>query len=273
MRPLVPTWCTRSSTGTRGPSATKEPKARGGSMRKPGAYCGHCKRRDSHTEDECWEKHLDKRPEKWKQPRAEEPARPAYAAAEVGGEDDPMSPDFDPFTTWGAHLLPVQAPGVDVMAVGTPEDYPEVRPGSTMAQLDTEPAARARGSEAERMRAKAKEDRVRRGGPPPAFGQRGSGPHRTREQERQRRQQRQRRLRDRGLHRQARGGGGSRFGDEAEEEGSEEEGEDAEGAAEQAAEEDYGVEDKGDAADLTPADRAMQTIPARYRYFPPVKRR
>ncbi|GAQ89451.1 hypothetical protein KFL_005250020 [Klebsormidium nitens] len=284
---------------------TKEPKG-GGSMRKPGAYCGHCKRRDSHTDNECWEKHPDKRPEKWKQPRAGGPARPAYAAAEVGGEDDPMSPDFDPLTTWGAHLLG-QATGVDVMAVGTPEDYPEVRP-STMAQRDTEPAARAR-TEAERMRAKASKDRLRRGGPPPAFrpqGERpppdqgageaappataeaaeGPGPAQTGPVQRllpsfgecpvtDPRYQGAEDLERAGVQphllAEPTGGGGSSSGDEAEEEGSEEEGEDAEGAAGEATKEDYGVEDMGDAADLTPAERAMRTIPARYRYFPPAQ--
>ena len=33
----------------------EKPKGRGGPGRKPGAYSGHCNKRDSHTEDECWE--------------------------------------------------------------------------------------------------------------------------------------------------------------------------------------------------------------------------
>jgi len=80
----------------------KKPKGGGGPGRKPGAYCGHCKKRDSHTEDECWEKHPDKRPEKWRQPRPGGAARPAYAAEEGGGwhgEDNPADSNFDPYTT------------------------------------------------------------------------------------------------------------------------------------------------------------------------------
>ncbi|GAQ91781.1 hypothetical protein KFL_008530020 [Klebsormidium nitens] len=76
-------------TGHMKQDCKKKPKGGGGPGRKPGAFCGHCKKRDSHTEDECWEKHPDKRPEKWRQPRPGGATRPAYAAEEPRGERPP----------------------------------------------------------------------------------------------------------------------------------------------------------------------------------------
>ncbi|GAQ93245.1 hypothetical protein KFL_013840020 [Klebsormidium nitens] len=54
------------------------------------------------------------------------------------------------------------------------DEGPELRP-STQAQRDTTPAGRARG-EAERLAARAKEDRLRKGGPPPPFKPKGERP-------------------------------------------------------------------------------------------------
>jgi hypothetical protein len=42
----------------------QKPKDGATSGRKPGAVCNFCHKRDSHTEDECWEKHPKKKPEK-----------------------------------------------------------------------------------------------------------------------------------------------------------------------------------------------------------------
>jgi hypothetical protein len=49
-----------------------------GSGRKPGAVCNFCKKVDSHTEDECWEKNPHVKPDKWRKRDAK--AKPAYAA-------------------------------------------------------------------------------------------------------------------------------------------------------------------------------------------------
>jgi hypothetical protein len=43
--------------------------------RKPGAVCTFCHKRDSHTEDECWEKHPEKKPEKWRKRNGAVPSR------------------------------------------------------------------------------------------------------------------------------------------------------------------------------------------------------
>jgi hypothetical protein len=45
---------------------SQKPKDGATSGRKPGAVCNFCHKRDSHTEDECWEKHPKKKPEKWR---------------------------------------------------------------------------------------------------------------------------------------------------------------------------------------------------------------
>jgi hypothetical protein len=44
----------------------QKPKDGATSGRKPGAVCNFCLKRDSHTEDECWEKHPKKKPKKWR---------------------------------------------------------------------------------------------------------------------------------------------------------------------------------------------------------------
>ena len=64
--------------------------------------------------------------------------------------------------------------GLDVLAVDAPDDLPELRQ-TTLEQRDTTQAARARGED-KRQAKRAKEDRIRMGGPPPAFMPRGSRP-------------------------------------------------------------------------------------------------
>ena len=141
----------------------------GNGPRKPGANCKHCGRKDSHDSNECWQKFPEKRPESWKQRGGGGDARPAYAAVGLDEEGDPGEEEYDPSYAWSAQvsdkdmalLLPVEP------AMAVSDDLPEVR-DSTKAQRDTEPAARARG-ERERLAARAKEERLRQGGPPPAF--------------------------------------------------------------------------------------------------------
>ena len=143
----------------------------GAGPRKPGAHCKHCDRRDSHDSNECWQKYPEKRPDSWKQ-RGGGGAKPAYAMGEVeeAEEGDPGNPEhYDSFYAWSAVV-----PEMDLALLGIQEpamvfdgEGPEVR-DSTKAQRDTEPAARAKG-ERERLAARAKEERLRKGGPPPAF--------------------------------------------------------------------------------------------------------
>ena len=155
--------------------------------RKPGAYCNHCGRHDSHTEDECWQKYPDKKPARYpakqetagKAPPAagaKRGAKTAYAAQEDSAgpsnqyaEDD----DWDPSEAWSVSFSGGDAQAVRAMAV-TADEGPQLR-ASTEAQRDTTAAARARG-EAERLAKRAKEDRLRKGGPPPAFKPKGERP-------------------------------------------------------------------------------------------------
>jgi hypothetical protein len=134
-----------------------------GSGRKPGAVCNFCKKMDSHTEDECWEKNPHLKPKKWRKRDAE--AKPTYATKTL----EPSAPratemEQSGFTAWTvatATNCPREAFAVFA------DEGPELRP-TTMEQRDTTPAARAKG-EAERRAARAKEDRVRLRGPPPGF--------------------------------------------------------------------------------------------------------
>ena len=64
--------------------------------------------------------------------------------------------------------------GLDALAVDAPDEPPELR-RTTVDQRDTEPAARAQG-EGARLARRAKEGRVRQGGPPPAFMPKGERP-------------------------------------------------------------------------------------------------
>jgi hypothetical protein len=134
-----------------------------GSGRKPGAVCNFCKKVDSHTEDECWEKNLHMKPDKWRKRDAE--AKPAYVAKTLTPSAPPAAEMEQPgFTAWTvATTTNCLREAFAVFA----DEGPELRP-TTMEQRDTTPAARAKG-EAERRAARAKEDRVRLGGPPPGF--------------------------------------------------------------------------------------------------------
>jgi hypothetical protein len=136
-----------------------EPAGKG---RKPGAEC-NCHKTDSHTEDECWEKNPHMRPDKWQKRKGD--TKPAYAADTLEPWAPPAAEMEQPgFTAWTA-AISTNCPR-EAFAVFDDEG-PELRP-TTVQQRDTEPAARAKG-EADRQAARAKEDRVRLGGPPPGF--------------------------------------------------------------------------------------------------------
>jgi hypothetical protein len=47
-------------------NCSQNPKHGATSGHKPGAVCNFCHKRDSHTEDECWEKHPKKKSAKWR---------------------------------------------------------------------------------------------------------------------------------------------------------------------------------------------------------------
>ncbi|GAQ93151.1 hypothetical protein KFL_013250015 [Klebsormidium nitens] len=134
--------------------------------RDPGAVCAQCGRKDSHKSHECWEKFPEKRPETWKKRDAEEDSRE---------EDDQWSP----FMAWSATVRGASA-HLRAQAVMADEGL-QLRP-STQAQPDTIPAARARG-EADRLAARPKEDRLRKGGPPPPFKPKGERPPKAPETE------------------------------------------------------------------------------------------
>jgi hypothetical protein len=138
-----------------------------GSGRKPGAVCNSCHKVDFHTEDECWEKNPQMKPDKWRKRGGE--AKPAYAADTVEPSAPPPEEMGQPgFTAWTA-AVSTNRPR-EAFAVFA-DKGPELRP-TTLEQRDTTPAARAK-REAERQAARAKEDRVRLGGPPPGFRQQG----------------------------------------------------------------------------------------------------
>jgi hypothetical protein len=135
--------------------------------RKPGAVCNFCHKRDSHTEDECWEKHPEKKPEKWRKKDGGN-AKQAYAA---GAE--PSAPEaeaaWDPYMAWGVSVQPGGG-ALDAFAIFT-EEGPELR-ATTQGQRDTTTAARAKGKAA-RAATRAKEEKGRVGGPPPGFKPKG----------------------------------------------------------------------------------------------------
>jgi hypothetical protein len=134
-----------------------------GSGRKPGAVCNFCHKVDSHTEDECWEKNPQMKPDKWRKGGGE--TKPAYAADTVEPSTPPPEEMGQPgFTVWTA-AISTNCPR-EAFAVFADEGS-ELRP-TTLEQHDTTPAARAK-REAEQQAARAKEDRVRLGGPPPGF--------------------------------------------------------------------------------------------------------
>jgi hypothetical protein len=135
--------------------------------RKPGAVCNFCHKRDSHTEDECWEKHPGKKLEKWRK-KDGGGAKQAYAAG-VEPSAPEAEPEWAPYMAWGASVQPGGG-ALDPFAIFT-EDGPELR-ATTLEQQDTTPAARAKG-EAARTAARAKEEGGRVGGPPPGFKPKG----------------------------------------------------------------------------------------------------
>jgi hypothetical protein len=111
--------------------------------RKPGAVCNFCHKRDSHTEDECWEKHPEKKPEKWRR-KYGGGAKQAYAAgAEPSAQE--AEPEWSPYMAWGASVQPGGG-ALDAFAIYT-ENGPELRT-TTLEQRDTTPAARAKGEAA-----------------------------------------------------------------------------------------------------------------------------
>jgi hypothetical protein len=143
----------------------KKPKEGATSGRKPGAVCTFCHKKDSHTEDECWEKHPEKKPEKW-QKKDGGGAKLAYASEPSAPEAEP---EWAPWMAWGALVQP-GGDALDAFAIYT-ENGPELR-ATTLGQRDTTPAARARG-EAARVAAKAKEEKGRLDGPPLGFKPKG----------------------------------------------------------------------------------------------------
>jgi hypothetical protein len=145
----------------------QRPKDGATSGRKPGAVCGFCHKKDSHTEDECSEKHPEKKPEKWRKKEGGS-AKQAYAAdAEPSAPE--AEPEWAPWMAWGASVQP-GGDALDAFAIYT-EDGPELR-STIVEQRDTTPAARAKG-EATWVAARAKEEKGRLGGPPPAFKPKG----------------------------------------------------------------------------------------------------
>jgi hypothetical protein len=131
--------------------------------RKPGAVCNFCHKRDSHTEDECWEKHPKKKHEKWRK-KDGGGAKQAYAAgAEPSALEAELARDF--YMAWGVSVQPGGG-ALDAFAIFTEEGL-ELR-ATTQEQRDTTAAARAKG-EAARAAIRAKEERGRVGGPPPGF--------------------------------------------------------------------------------------------------------
>jgi hypothetical protein len=72
--------------------------------RKSGAVCNFCHKRNSHTEDECWEKHPKKKPEKWRK-KDRGGAKQAYA---TGAEPSApkAEPAWDPYMAWGVSVQP-----------------------------------------------------------------------------------------------------------------------------------------------------------------------
>jgi hypothetical protein len=145
----------------------QKPKDGATSGRKQGAVCNFCHKRDSHTEDGCWEKHPKKKPEKWRKKDGGN-AKQAYAA---GAE--PSAPEaetaWDPYMAWGVSVQP-RGGALDAFAIFT-EEGPELR-ATTQRQRDTTTAARAKG-EAARAATRAKEEKGRVGGPPPGFKPKG----------------------------------------------------------------------------------------------------
>jgi hypothetical protein len=146
---------------------SQKPKDGATSGRKPGAVCNFCHKRDSHTEDEYWEKHPDKKPKKWRTKEGGG-AKQAYAAGAEPSAPE-AEPEWSPYMAWGASIQPGGG-ALDAFAIYT-EDGPELR-ATTMGQRDTTPAARAKG-EAARTAARAKEEKGRVGGPPPGFKPKG----------------------------------------------------------------------------------------------------
>jgi hypothetical protein len=111
-----------------------------GSGRKPGAVCTFCKKVNSHTADECWEKNPHLKPDKWRKRDGE--AKPAYAAKTLEPSAPPAAEMEQPgFTAWTVATT-TNCPK-EAFAVFADEG-PELRP-TTVQQRDTEPAARAKG--------------------------------------------------------------------------------------------------------------------------------
>jgi hypothetical protein len=146
---------------------SQKPKDGATSGRKPGAVCNFCHKRDSHTEDECWEKHPKKKPEKWRK-KDGGGAKQAYAA---GAEPSALEaePAWDPYIAWGVSVQP-KGGALDTFAIFT-EEGPKLR-ATTQEQRNTTAAARATG-EAARAATRAKEERGRVGGSPPGFKPKG----------------------------------------------------------------------------------------------------
>jgi hypothetical protein len=119
----------------------QKPKDGATSGRKPGAVCSFCDKRDSpDTEDECWEKHPEKKHEKWRKKEGGG-AKQAYAAdAEPSAPE--AEPEFSPWMAWAASVQP-GGDASDAFAIYT-KDGPELRP-TTVEQRDTTPGARAKG--------------------------------------------------------------------------------------------------------------------------------
>jgi hypothetical protein len=135
--------------------------------RKPGAVCNFSHKRDSHTKDECWEKHPKKKPEKWRKKNGGG-AKQAYAAGAEPSVPE-AEPAWDLYMAWGISVQPGGG-ALDAFAIFT-EEGPELR-ATTQEQRDTTAATRAKG-EAARAATRAKEERGRVGGPPPGFKPKG----------------------------------------------------------------------------------------------------
>jgi hypothetical protein len=146
---------------------SQKPKDGAMSGRKLGTVCSFCHKWDSHRENECWEKHPKKKPEKWRK-MDKGGAEQAYAAGAEPGAPE-AEPAWDPYMTWGVSVQP-RGRALDAFAIFT-EEGPKLR-ATTHEQRDTTAAARAKGKAA-RAATRAKEERGRVGGPPPGFKPKG----------------------------------------------------------------------------------------------------
>jgi hypothetical protein len=131
---------------------SQKPKDGATSGRKPGAVCSFCHKRNSQTEHECWEKHPNKKPGKWRK-KDGGGAKQAYAAGAEPSTPE-AEPAWDPYMAWGVSVQPGGG-ALDAFAIFTeegPEPPPRSSgtrrplPGSREKPPGRQPAPRRRGA-------------------------------------------------------------------------------------------------------------------------------